>query len=233
MPTRASARNGARTRGASPRGAGRSWTPTGRSCGPPIAAPRFVATTTRACSAALPVDSDWPSQARALAADGRLREAFVVGGARRGGDGRPRGAGAISGRTRRAADGGPRGAMGRGAVAVDRHDRRRSFWMLWSAAPTRRPPSARSRRCCPGSHAAASDLVEASLLLAPERRMTHLTRALAALSARRSRGRARRRGRRSRVNRRRPPSPSGRTPPSCSVASTAGPGKRRSRPIPS
>ena len=30
----------------------------------------------------------------------------------------------------------------------------------------------------PGSHAAASDLVEASLLLAPERRMTHLTRAL-------------------------------------------------------
>src|SRR6185436_5042257 len=30
----------------------------------------------------------------------------------------------------------------------------------------------------PGRHEAASDLVEASLLLAPERRMTHLTRAL-------------------------------------------------------
>ena len=77
-PTRASARNGARTRGASPPGAGRSWTPTGRSFGPPIAAPRFVATTTRASLAAAPVDSDWPSQARALAADGRLRQAFVV-----------------------------------------------------------------------------------------------------------------------------------------------------------
>ena len=126
---------------------------------------------------AAPVDSDWPSQARALAADGRLRQAFVVAA---------RGAVAT----------GDRAALERFRAehVVPLTADREVQWGEALAQSTDTTVAAvldalvggadaaaafrALASVLPGSHAAASDLVEASLLLAPERRMTHLTRAL-------------------------------------------------------
>src|SRR5262249_30723041 len=89
----------------------------------------------------------------------------------------------------------------------------------------------------PGTHPATSAMVEASLLLAPDRPMTHLTRALlrfqqgdlaGALGGARSPMPTW-----SRPNRPRPPSRSARTPRSCSAPSTNGRAGTPSRPIPS
>ncbi len=127
--------------------------------------------------AAAPVDSDWPSQARALAADGRLRQAFVVAA---------RGAVAT----------GDRAALERFRAehVVPLTADREAQWGEALAQSTDTTVAAvldalvggadaaaafrALASVFPGSHSAASDLVEASLLLAPERRMTHLTRAL-------------------------------------------------------
>ncbi len=99
---------------------------------------------------AAPVDSDWPSQARALAADGRLRQAFVVAA---------RGAVATGDRAAlerfRAEHVVPltadREAQWGEALAQSTDTTVAACWMLWSVARTRRPPSARSRRCCRGA----------------------------------------------------------------------------------
>jgi hypothetical protein len=127
--------------------------------------------------AGIAVDSDWPSQARALAADGRLRQAFVVAA---------RGAVAT----------GDRAALERFRAehVVPLTADREAQWGEALAQSTDTTVAAvldalvggadaaaafrALASVLPGSHAAASDLVEASLLLAPERRMTHLTRAL-------------------------------------------------------
>ena len=63
---------------ASPRGAGRSWTRDGQILRTADRGAAFRGDDDARMLAAAPLDSDWPSQARALAADGRLREAFVV-----------------------------------------------------------------------------------------------------------------------------------------------------------
>lgn len=127
--------------------------------------------------AAAPVDGDWPSQARALAADGRLRQAFVVA-------------------ARGAAATGDRAALERFRAEhiVPLTADREAQWGEALAQSTDTTvagvldalvggaDAAAAFRALasvfPGRHVAASDLVEASLLLAPERRMTHLTRAL-------------------------------------------------------
>jgi hypothetical protein len=126
---------------------------------------------------AAPADGDWPARARSLAAEGRVREALVAAA---------RGAAAARDRTvfERLRD----------AHVVPLNAEREAQWgealsqatdatdaSVLDALVSGADGAACLRALAavlPGFQPAAADLVEASLLLAPERRMTHLTRAL-------------------------------------------------------
>jgi len=124
-----------------------------------------------------PTTDDWSSLARSLASDGHLREALVAAAR-----------GAAAGRDRTALE------QFRAAHVVPLTAAREAQWGAALAQSTDATvPSILDALVCgadaaaayralasvlPGTEAAASELVEASLLLAPERRMTHLTRAL-------------------------------------------------------
>jgi hypothetical protein len=120
---------------------------------------------------------DWPAQARALAAEGRVREAFVaaargaVATGDRGGFDRLRAEHVVPLGPEREAQWGE--ALSQAAdtslasvldALIGGADAAAALRALASVLPATGP--------------AAIELVEASLLLAPERRMTHLTRAL-------------------------------------------------------
>jgi antitoxin component YwqK of YwqJK toxin-antitoxin module len=123
------------------------------------------------------VDGDWLARAHALAAGGRLREAFVLA-------------------ARGAVASGDRAALQRfrDDHVVPLTAEREAQWGEALSQSTDvgvaavldglvcGADSAAAFRALasvlPGNHPAASELTEASLLLAPERRMTHLTRAL-------------------------------------------------------
>jgi hypothetical protein len=126
---------------------------------------------------AAPDDGDWWSRARALVADGHVREALVAAAR-----------GAVAGRDRAALE------RFRAEHTVRLNADSEAQWGAALAQSTDATAAtilnalvcgadaAASYRTLasvlPGTDAAASDLVEASLLLAPDRRLTHLTRAL-------------------------------------------------------
>jgi hypothetical protein len=127
--------------------------------------------------AAAPAGGDWSALARTLAAEGRVREAFVAAarGAVASGDAtallRLRAEHVVPLTPEREAQWGEALAQSSDAIIatvldalVCGADLAAAFRALASVLP--------------GNSPAAPDLVEASLLLAPERRMTHLTRAL-------------------------------------------------------